>query len=63
MDPRQRVHAASHEILSQLAASLTEHWGWLEDHLDEVHSEASRRRKRRAGVPLADKTNADSGAR
>ena len=46
-DPRFKLGGIASELISQLTASLSDHVGWLEDHLEEAAAGAKRRRTTR----------------
>ena len=43
-DPRFKLGGIASELISQLTASLSDHVGWLEDHLEQAAAGAKRRR-------------------
>ena len=47
MDPRQRLHAVSSDVLDQLASSFSDHLRWLNGHLEGVRIDAAKRRSAR----------------
>jgi len=50
MDPRTRFPAITSDLLGQIALSLSDHLRWLDDHLEDVRTDAEARRARRTAM-------------